>query len=58
MTLISRGCQRAVRTGAEMLTRELMDLVKNDEASERARKELETAFEAARLSTRIVTKAG
>lgn len=53
MTLINRGCQRAVRTGAEVLSRELMDLVKNDEASEKARQELETAFEARRLTTRI-----
>ncbi|MFV8160553.1 ATP-binding protein [Mycobacterium sp. 134] len=53
MTLINRGCQRAVRTGAELLSRELMDLVKNDEASEKARRELETAFEARRLTTRI-----
>jgi hypothetical protein len=53
MTLINRGCQRAVRTGAELLSRELMDLVKNDEASEKARQELEMAFEARRLTTRI-----
>ncbi len=53
MTLINRGCQRAVRTGAEQLSRELMDLVKNDEASEKARQELETAFQAHRLTTRI-----
>lgn len=53
MTLINRGCQRAVRTGTERLTRELMDLVKNDEASEKARRELEAAFEARRLTTRI-----
>jgi hypothetical protein len=53
MTLINRGCQRAVRTGAEVLSRELMDLVKNDEASEKARQELETAFEARRLTTRV-----
>ena len=58
MTLINRGCQRAVRTGAERLTRELMDLVKNDAASEKARQELETAFEARRLTTRIGGKAG
>jgi hypothetical protein len=43
MTLINRGCQRAVRTGVEVLTRELMDQVKNDAASEKARQELETA---------------
>ena len=53
MTLINRGCQRAVRTGAEVLSRELMDLVKNDEASERARQELNLAFDARRLTTRI-----
>lgn len=53
MTLINRGCQRAVRTGAEYLSRELMDLVKNDAASEKARQELEVAFESRRLTTRI-----
>lgn len=53
MTLINRGCQRAVRTGAELLTRELMNQVKNDEASEKARQELEIAFEARRLTTKI-----
>ena len=53
MTLINRGCQRAVRTGAERLTRELMDLVKNDAASEKARQELDMAFETRRLTTRI-----
>ncbi|MBE5441038.1 hypothetical protein E3G55_002585 [Mycobacteroides abscessus] len=53
MTLINRGCQRAVRTGAELLSRELLDLVKNDEASEKARQELEMAFESRRLTTRI-----
>jgi hypothetical protein len=30
-----------------------MDQVKNDAASEKARQELETAFEAGRLTTRI-----
>ena len=53
MTLVNRGCQRAVRTGAEVLTRELMDNVKNDEASEKARKELEAAFSAHRLTTKV-----
>jgi hypothetical protein len=53
ITLINRGCQRAVRTGTELLSRELMDLVKNDEASEKARQELEMAFDARRLTTRI-----
>ena len=53
MTLINRGCQRAVRTGAERLDRELMDKVKNDAAAEKARKELELALEARKITTRI-----
>jgi hypothetical protein len=57
MTLINRGCQRAVRSGTEILSRELMDQVKNDEASEKARQELEMAFESRRLTTKI-SKAG
>jgi len=40
MTLVNRGCQRAVRTGAERLDRELMDRVKNDAAAEKNRCEL------------------
>ena len=57
MTLINRGCQRAVRTGTECLSRELMDQVKSDAVSEKARRELETAFEARRL-TPSIAKAG
>ncbi|MDO3013325.1 ATP-binding protein [Mycobacteroides abscessus] len=53
MTLINRGCQRAVRTGTEVLSRELMDRVKIDEASEKARQELAMAFETRRLTTRV-----
>lgn len=53
MTLINRGCQRAVRTGAENLSRELLDLVKNDAASEKGRQELQNAFESGRLTTRL-----
>ena len=34
MTLISRGCWRAIHTGAERLTAELLDQVRNDEAAE------------------------
>lgn len=52
MTLINRGCQRAVRTGAERLSRELLDGVRNDEASEAARLELEAALEKRRLTSR------
>lgn len=53
MTLINRGCQRAVRTGAEVLDENLMNHVKNDEASEKARQELQTAFKSGRLTTKV-----
>jgi hypothetical protein len=52
MTLINRGCQRAVRTGAERLSRELLDRVKSDEAAENARRELEAALASRRITTR------
>nr|WP_202512838.1 AAA family ATPase [Streptomyces sp. SID3343] len=52
MTLINRGCQRAVRCGEERLSLDLLDGVKNDEASERARKELHAALETRRLTSR------
>lgn len=55
MTLINRGCQRAVRTGAERLDQDLLDCVKNDAASETARQELAAAFEAGRLRSRPVS---
>lgn len=56
MTLINRGCQRAVRTGAERLDRELMDKVKNDAAAEKARRELELSLETGKITTRIGTR--
>jgi hypothetical protein len=40
MTLITRGCRRAIRTGTEELTRDLLDQVRNDAAAEAARQEL------------------
>jgi hypothetical protein len=52
MTLITRGCRRAIRTGTEQLTRELLDQVRNDAAAEAARQELLAAFDAGRLSAR------
>lgn len=52
MTLIKRGCQRAVRTGEERLSVELLDQVKNDEASERARRELEAAIGAGTITAK------
>ena len=53
MTLISRGCWRAIHTGTEQLTVELLDQVRNDEAAEQARQELATAFERGLLTTQI-----
>lgn len=53
MTLINRGCQRAVRTGEERLSKDLLDLVKNDAAAERARRELESAMTNGKITTRV-----
>jgi hypothetical protein len=52
MTLISRGCRRAIRTGTEQLTTTLMDAVRNDAAAEAARTELAAAISAGLFSTR------
>ncbi|MFI7121861.1 hypothetical protein [Amycolatopsis sp. NPDC049868] len=57
MTLINRGCQRAVRTGAERLDQTVLDSVKNDAAAENGRRELEAAFTARRLTTAITSPA-
>ena len=43
MSLISRGCYRAVRTGAESLTAGLLDEVRIDQAAEDARGQLQAA---------------
>jgi hypothetical protein len=53
MTLISRGCWRAIHTGAEQLTAGLLDQVRNDEAAEQARQELASAFERGLLTTSV-----
>lgn len=55
MTLINRGCWRAIHTGSERLTGELLDEVRNDEGAERARQELAAAFERGLLTTRADT---
>lgn len=52
MALIKRGCTRAVETGAERLTPEILSQVKNDAAAEQSRQELEAAFAAGKLSSR------
>jgi hypothetical protein len=56
MTLINRGCQRAVRTRTEHLSQDLLDGVKNDAAAETARRELETAIDARRITTRTTRR--
>lgn len=53
MTLIARGCRRAVATGVERLTTDLMDRVSNDAAAEDARVELAAAVRAGLFTTRI-----
>ena len=40
MTLITRGCFKAIKTGDEQLSQELLDTVRIDEASEKARHRL------------------
>ncbi|MDX8143283.1 ATP-binding protein [Lentzea sp. BCCO 10_0061] len=52
MSLISRGCYRAIKTGTETLTGGLLDAVRIDQAAETARGELHAAIEAGLLSTR------
>lgn len=51
MDLINRGSGRAIRTGQERLNTELLDRVKIDEAAENARRELDAAMAAGRLSS-------
>jgi hypothetical protein len=53
MDLINRGAARAIRTGAERLTQDLLDAVKIDEAAEKARLELAAAMAAGSLTTRV-----
>ena len=50
VTLITRGCFKAIRSGTEQLTTEVLDAVRIDVASEQARTELTAAFAAGRLS--------
>ena len=58
MTLITRGCRRAVTTGEERLSAELLDHIRNDEAAEQARKELQAAFDHGLLSTSTRSRPG
>lgn len=55
MTLINRGCQRAIRTGEERLTHDLLDRVKIDIAANTARDELTRALAAKKLTTHALS---
>lgn len=57
MTLINRGCQRAARTGVELLDAELLDQVKLDAGAERARKALAKRFARGRMTTKPRSRA-
>ena len=46
MSLVSRGCYRAIRTGAESLTAGLLDEVRIDQAAEDARSQVQAAIRA------------
>ena len=50
MSLVARGCYRAVKTGTESLSVELLDAVRIDEAAETAREHLHAALAAGLLS--------
>ena len=52
MSLIGRGCYRAVKTGAEALSVELLDRVRIDQAAEAAREQLHAALDVGLVSTR------
>jgi hypothetical protein len=52
ITLITRGCYKAIRSGTEQITTELLDTVRIDEASEAARHQLHAAFGSGTLTTR------
>jgi len=53
MTLIARGCRRAIKTNEEVLTPKLLDHVRNDAAAEAARLELEAAISRGLLTSRV-----
>ena len=58
MTFIARGCRRAITTGAERLTEDLLNQVRNDEAAEQARKELQSALDHGLLTARGRSRTG
>lgn len=52
MSLVSRGCYRAIKTGTEALSVDLLDRVRIDQAAEAAREHLHAALETGLVSTR------
>ncbi|HEV2811326.1 MAG TPA: hypothetical protein VGV93_13130 [Acidimicrobiales bacterium] len=50
MTFITRGCRRAITSGQERLSKDLLDGIRNDEAAEAARRELQAARDHGLLS--------
>ena len=57
ITLIVRGCWKAIRHRSERLTTDLLDTVRVDEASEAARPGLHAAFTTGTLTTRSRSRA-
>jgi hypothetical protein len=53
MTLIARGCRRAIKSGAEQLTADLLDTIRNDEAAEQARAQIEAGFTHGLRTTKV-----
>jgi len=56
MTILQRGCRRAILSGDERLTRELLDQVRNDAAAEETRLELQSAFDQRLRTTRVISR--
>ena len=55
MALIRLACQKAMRTGTEKLTVELLDTCRIDSAAELGRRELHAAFRTGKKTTRLRT---
>jgi Fe-S cluster biosynthesis and repair protein YggX len=53
MSLLRLGCQKAIRTGTETLTAELLDKCRIDSAAELGRRELEVAFRRGKQTTKV-----
>ena len=56
MTLINRGCLRAVRTGREYLDCDLLDAVKIDTGADCRRAEFDAAFDSRTLTTTVAAR--